>query len=687
MRDKLSFNNDSPSRFVSQSPAQTAFAGVKVAVVGSLMLGICESLAALAVIAGHTEARGWFLKLMVAIAGKAAVTHLLIWVPVMCVLSLCYWLVVRSRHRPFPEVSLAALFVMLGGFVVVPADLQLTNKATPISIIVSLLAVVVVAVVVHKMLGRMCAKIGPARFRRVVNTSALACGVAMAVAGITFARSPIYGPGSFRVVSATGQNPAPPNPHVLWIVLDTARADRMSLYGYERETTPFLKRWASQAVVFDRCFSNGIWTLPSHATMFTGLSVRQHGTDWEHPWLDDEFVTVAELLRDAGYRTASFSNNPCIAHHSNLTQGFEEHYQIDRLSQLTRFSLEYVVRRLGRTPPLPWMDHDFGAALTNYMIADWLQSRRQFDSPIFLFVNYLEPHLPFAVPREFRELFMNDVQVARSYRLRQNAYGEEIVQVARRANLQGTEILSRNDSEVLRRQYEAALRYLDFRVGELLDVFSQQGLLQHSLVIISSDHGEYLNDHGMWAHQFLAYNDVLHVPLLLRQPNRTTASRVSTPVQLSDLYNTVLNETLGSDMSPPAVESRVLLRTVEAHNEGRMVVSEYGGPGQTVKRLAEDHESDAVVLHRFAPQAAVQDACAKLLVSTDGQLELYDTKSDPGELRNLIAALPAEAERLATHLETWLRNTPEYDTGGGIGLDDLEPSVIEALKKLGYVDE
>jgi arylsulfatase A-like enzyme len=335
---------------------------------------------------------------------------------------------------------------------------------------------------------------------------------------VAFTHSPFFAPARFRVANAQQVTQDRQRPNVLWIVLDTARADRMSVYGYNRETTPFLKRWSSRAILFERCISNGMWTVPSHASMFTGMSLRQHGTDHQHAWLDESFVTVAEVLRRAGYNTALFSNNPWVSRAMNLDQGFDVSRTLHHLRYLTRFSsLEDSCLRWGLTPLLPWWDHDYGGAITNWLISDWLDDRGNQGEPFFLFVNYMEAHLPYLIPRKFRRMFMTNEQVARSYELHLRAFGHITGVLDRRFNLYGGEFLAQADREVLKRQYEAGLRYLDDRVSELIRMLEERGHLENTLVVITADHGEYLDTHGMWSHRFLTYNDLVHVPFLERR--------------------------------------------------------------------------------------------------------------------------------------------------------------------------
>ncbi len=521
--------------------------------------------------------------------------------------------------------------------------------------------------------------------RKRLDIATGVCGAFIVLTGVALVRSPFLDPAGFRVPDVNRQALPQDRPNVLWIVLDTVRADRMSVYGYDKETTPFLERWGRRATVFDRAISDGMWTVPAHSSMFTGLSLRQHGVDHEHLWLDDSFTTVAEVLSKHGYRTVSFSGNPFIAAHTNLVQGFGAYHVAYHLRHLTRFSLEFLGEKLGITPPFAWIDRDLGAAMSNQMIADWLDSHAGRETPVFMFVNYMEAHLPYLAPRAYRRMFMTPEQVERSYDLRQRAHGNIVSTLDTRFNIDGPGFLPGSDREVLKRQYEACLRYLDDRVAELISMFEQRGLLDNTLVVIASDHGEHLDTHGMWSHRFLAYNDLVHVPIILRYPGQQQPVRVSTPVQLSDLYPTVLHAVLGADAPDPGSGARDLFEVIAQNGEPRIVISAYGGPSKEGRdRVLK--RNDPNVTHRMRPQIAAQDRRFKYISSYDGTRELYDLVADPEELKNLVGVIPAEAKRLASYINHWLERVPLYQAPSVDERRETDPAIRDALRGLGYVD-
>jgi len=607
----------------------------------------------------------------------------------MVVLACVYWLYVRRRRPRAPEPLLLSLLVGLFGLIAVPADLEIGQRGAGVMAAATVVGGLLAPLAVYAVMRTVSRRSSPLGFRRVIRAATVPAVLVTIVSGIVFVQSPLFGPASYRVPPGRVWKEAGSRPHVLWIVLDTLRPDRTSCYGYPGGTTPFLEECASESIVFERAVANDMWTVPSHASMFTGLSVREHGTDHPNIRLDEAFPTVAGVLAKNGYTTASFSGNPWISRTTNLVSGFETAQVVYELRHLTRFSLEYLGRKWGINPLVPWLDRDFGAATTNHMIDRWLNTDAAKDNPVFLFVNYMEAHLPYWSPRQYRRLYMTDDQVDRSYDLCQSVHGPLVWALALRFNVVGGDFLAADDRKLLKRQYEAALRYLDDRVRELIGMFEERGLLDNTLVVIASDHGEHLDTHGLWAHRMQLWEDTTHVCLMIRPPRGGESVRVSTPVLLSDLHQTVLNAALGLSDDGPGVGSRDLLAVAAAGARmSRVVVSEYVGAGpETRDRIRRHNPNDPVVAMRALPQIAAQDGRFKYIVSANGRRELYDLQADPGELHNLIDTHPAQAQRLADALDQWYDDVPVYQPSTPAVTAGIDHELSKSLRSLGYLDE
>jgi arylsulfatase A-like enzyme len=664
------------------SAGSVLLAAVATAVLGSTTLAVCEH--ALASIAFGSPDQGepcpW--DIVLAALGGIIITYLLFWTPVMVVCGGVCWLFARRRAQAATEPLLLALFVLLATLVVLPADLEMVHRLRAAVLIPSFIGGLGLTLAVYYLTRRIRRRVGVARFRRWLGVATGFAAIAVLVTGLCFVGSPLFNPGAYRVARRSTRATTQARPNVLWIVLDTVRADRLSLYGHDAPTSPFLEQWAQKSIVFNRVIADGMWTPPSHASMFTGLAARAHGVGNNTLRLDDCFRTASDVFGEHGYATGLFSNNPLVGPGTNLSKGFETCLVVYDFQRLTRFSLAFLCEKWGITPPLPWLDLDFGAALTNELVARWLDGHA--DVPVFVFINYMEAHLPRRIPREYREMFMSADQVHRSFDLRRRAYGELLNWLSVDALIDGYDHMPQFDRDVVKRQYEAAIRYLDDRVREMIDIFSDRGLGDNTLVVITSDHGEYLDTHGMWAHEYLTYQDVIHVLLLLRAPGRGAPQRVRTLVQLSDLYPTVLRAALGADAAQKGLNTRDLFEVAAKDGEYRIAVSECFGPKQsTAERLLA--KNDAQLRHRATGQIAAVGSRFKLIRSRDGTRELYDLLNDPGELENLVARRRREARHLETYIDRWLAAVPVYRPERQPSRVEPDAQLLRMLRGLGYV--
>jgi arylsulfatase A-like enzyme len=661
-----------------------AFAAIASAVLGSAALGVGEHIVGRIFFKLETRGEPWPWDIAVAAAGRNIATHLLFWVPIMVACGVPYWLIARRRTEAAPVPFFLSFLALLASFVVLPADLELAKCRREVFLLPGLAAGLVLSAVIYFLARGLVHRLGERRFQRWLWSATGAAATVVLVAVLCFIRSPLFNPGAYRVPRVSSGTPTHKRTNVLWIVLDTARADRLGVYGHEAATTPFLDEWAQHCVVFDRAIANGIWTLPSHASMFTGLPACSHGCGFNTDWLDDSFQTVAEVLRENGYATACLSSNPFVGPQTNLSKGFDTPLVIYDFQRAIRFSLALLCEKWGLTPPIPWLDLDYGAALTNHLVARWLAEHA--DTPVFVFINYMEAHLPYLTPKRYRQLFLPSNGVHRSYELRRSVYGKLEDWLGFDANIDGYEVMPPFDRQVIKRQYEAALRYLDDRMREVIDIFRQRGLLDDTLVVIAADHGEYLDTHGLWSHHFLTYQDVIHVPLLLRAPDHTKPQRIKTCVELSDLYPTVLRAALGATAAETGPDSRDLLKVAVNGGEERIAISEYFGPQPSIKpRLLA--KRDPRLRHRAAAQIAAVDSRFKFIRSGDGTRELYDLLNDPRELDNLEYKHWKEADQLDRHIERWLKVTPQYQPKPAPAEAKPDRDIERLLKALGYVSD
>ena len=472
-------------------------------------------------------------------------------------------------------------------------------------------------------------------------------------------------------------------PNVLWIIWDTVRADRLSLYGYELPTTPFLEQWSREARVFDNCISTASSTVPSHASMFTGLLPSEHGAYHTHRKLDGAKVTVAELLRDAGYQTYLFAANPHLQEAQGFQQGFDvhEHPWSDPFHAKALAIVRGKIDPEDRSSGLPtrlqsskvkeWAIKASGELAQEALLA-WLE-RRDRNRPYFAFLNYMEAHTPYIPPRHFREKLHPPELVERSYRI-DNSYG------TRWAFTFGEYDYPAGDLEALGATYDAALLELDTLFRELIDGLRQSGHLENTVIILSSDHGEHLGEHHLVDHQYSLYDPLLRVPLVVRYPERFAPDRDSSPVVTFDIFPTVL-ELAGVEAPGNAGSQATSLLHPRA---SRIRLAEYPAVfapaiGATLLRYP---DWDPAPWKRRL-RALYRDRY-KLLCSTDGKHELYDLDSDPGELEDLSAARPDLSAGMLDDLLELGSTLQVAAAGAEVELSEEEKRRLVAL---GYLDD
>jgi arylsulfatase A-like enzyme len=326
-------------------------------------------------------------------------------------------------------------------------------------------------------------------------------------------------------------------PNVLLIILDTVRSASLGLYGYERPTTPRLERFARQGVVFEQAIAPSSWTLPSHASMFTGREPQQLSVGWLDP-LDDQAPTIAEVLRARGYSTAGFvANLQYGTYETGLDRGFvrysDYHVSLGQVFMHTGLSRFLAARRALRT--LVGSDEVLGRRNADRINADflgWLDDTK--GRPFFAFLNYYDAHDPYLPPDAFFRRITGHARPNRLSPLRRLTVHE------RRDGVRAADLRLELDS------YDASIAYLDDRIGRLLDELGRRGVLENTVVVITSDHGEEFGEHGVFYHGHSLYLPSLHVPLIVAYPGGPVGLRVRAPVSLTDIAPT-LAELAGVD--------------------------------------------------------------------------------------------------------------------------------------------
>jgi arylsulfatase A-like enzyme len=477
-------------------------------------------------------------------------------------------------------------------------------------------------------------------------------------------------PPAVRVSSS-----APPagttKPSILLITMDTVRADRTSLYGYMRDTTPNLREFAKTATLYTHAFSTSDFTLPTHASLFTGLYPNWSGAlaplnpDERHvadPLRPDK-ITLAQILSSQGYWTAeSAANFGFLAPWTGLTRGFAVSdfpqpltISPDRrpfyLYATARRLLSLVVNTARFEKILP------SASDINGRVLQFLDAAKTAGAPFFLFVNYMDAHTPYVPDPPYDKRYPGlDPHIA------PHQISPLEIQVD-----SGKHELTAREKNHLSAQYDGGIAEEDAAIGALLKRLRDLGLYDDMLIVVTADHGDTLGEHGLMDH-FLGfvYQELIHVPLAIKYPHERGASRSDELVSQVDLLPTVL-DLLGRKPNPE-LQGRSLLRPAPA--DGPTVFSQ--------------GTRDALVgagNPRFTGmRRAILRGSSKLIEWSAGPPELYDIDADPTESHNLYRPDDPAAIDLSRRLASWVSSMPRQTVP-----HKLDKSSAERLKSLGYI--
>ncbi len=440
-------------------------------------------------------------------------------------------------------------------------------------------------------------------------------------------------------------------PNVIVLLIDTLRADHLGSYGYERATSPELDALAQRGFLFESCIAQSSWTLPSTASVLTGLYPQTHGcVSLSTLRLARPLSTLPEVLLEEGFATGGFIANCIISQRNGFAQGFEQFQELCMLP----------------------------AEDINAEAVDWIQA--QGESPFFAYVHYYDPHWPYAAPEPFTRFFEEEGDPqAGDDRMRQ-----ALTAVARSKSREGGSPAPRweivdsleNDFAIVdddhfqltdwlvsrwRNRYDAEIRYWDTALGRLVDRLDELGILDDTWLIVTADHGEAFGEHDYVGHGASLHGEQVHVPLIILPPGGRAGQRISSPVEQIDIAPTVL-AALGLEADPRFV--------------GRSLL-----PGQDLEATAAFS-----ILNDFVEddQAAVQFPEWKAIRTLESaQWQLYETTIDRAEVQDRAAEDGVPLRPIQTELNRWLERTPRSERSSGESLDAATEAMLRAMGYLG----
>ena len=475
------------------------------------------------------------------------------------------------------------------------------------------------------------------------------------------------------------------SPNVVMLVLDTTRARTVD--AAPSGTYPTLERLANEGTKFTRAVTDAPWTLPAHTSLFTGTSPSTHGTHTDYPYLTDDVRTVAETFSDAGYNTASFTNNAWVSDEFGLSRGFDDLYRVWQyfqsdhdvgpvtLTESNGLDILPIAKRMLSGNPLKnavnvaynqfvYRSEDYGGRRTNRLARQWLDETEE---PFFLFANYLEPHLEYRPPEEIADQFL-DCSYEAAMDVPQDPW----------AYLCGLQEMTKREFDILRDLYRAEIAYADARISDLIDYLESTGQWDDSIMIVVGDHGENIGEHGLMDHQYSLHETLLHVPLYIAGGPFDGGGEVDRLVQLSDIYPTLV-DVLGID-DPRATAQFQGRSFAPERPEREVTVSEYMGGQPSIETLRERFGSvpDRVeTLNRGLRAIRTDDR--KLIRGSDGSIRLFDMTTDPDEERDLAAEEPERVAELETRLDEWLEGVDNVTADRSVDVDEGTQARLESL--------
>ena len=517
---------------------------------------------------------------------------------------------------------------------------------------------------------------------------------------------------------------APSN--VLFVVLDTVRKDRLGPYGYERDTTPTLDAFAAgdDVNVYEEAVAPAPWTMPSHASMFTGMYPSRHGASQENPYLEG-VTTLAQQVSAAGYATACYSSNTWITPYTNLTDGFDDQSNFfgilpddflsgplarawramndndtlrklaDRLVQFGNTAHEYFASDGGNDSKTPAVVDRTQSFVSDAEDAgdDW-----------FTFINLMDAHLPYHPPEKFRQQFAPDADPT------------TVCQNSKEYN-SGARDIGDSEWDAIRGLYDAEIAHIDSELGRLFDWLQETGRWDDTTVIVCADHGELHGEHDLYGHEFALYDQLVNVPLMVRHP-ANDGERVDETVELLDLYHTVL-DTLDVAADEPAAPdeeavafdpTRSLLRAGRpfedatepdpgqaAAPDGTYGFVEYSRPIVELKQLESKAAAAGIDLSEdsrfYARMRAARRPDGKYVRIDRTDDEAFRLDEDPDEQFNRAGTDDAVIQRVEQHLAAFEEaaggawaDADSVDTDGDDPLADMDDDAKDRLRDLGYVE-
>lgn len=425
-------------------------------------------------------------------------------------------------------------------------------------------------------------------------------------------------------------------PNIVLITIDTLRADHLQCYGYAKDISPNIDHLAEKGILFSNTISQASTTPVSHASILTGLYPYHHGLRYlhggNHYELENNVITLAEILQDRGYRTAAFiSAFPLISERYNLSQGFEYYDEDFTIYDNTVNCPLCKLKGLVNTGKSQRRSDE-----TNKKVFEWLEDHG--GERFFIWIHYFDPHDSLLIPpEEFLRKFPS---------LKDNH--ENTVEM-----------------------YDIDIAYSDYQFGELWNKVKKSGIDENTIFILTSDHGQGLNDHDYWSHAKKLYQEQIHIPLIIKYSKLPQGRKISGITRTVDIVPTIMD---------------ILCLSISEYQFDGISLLPYIMEGKALPDLSAYSETHYPrILNGDSPLFSVIDNKWKFIYHSEKEevSQLFDLKIDPKESKNVIEKHLELKQRFKNYLQ---KENVFIDENSMPKQQSIEKDVLEKLKSLGYLD-
>jgi len=439
---------------------------------------------------------------------------------------------------------------------------------------------------------------------------------------------------SLTLVSCTNSNKSEfPFKNVVFIIVDTLSTEDLGAYGNTNSPSPIIDKLAREGVLFKKAYSTSSWTKPSIASLFTGLMPSVHGVTSIDDILKEEEFTLADAFKSKGFKTAAFVSHTLISPQMGYAQGFDVYDTI----------------------PFKGNVHDvISSAKVTDMANDWLKKNHK--DPFFLFLHYFDPHNNYHHHKKFDR--------TSNYKgsLKSSADIRELRKLI--------PTMTKEDQAFLKGLYQEEIAFTDSQIGRFLENIENFGLSKDTLIVLTADHGEEFLEHGEIGHSRTLYNELIHIPFILKLPSKFKPSIVNDPISSMDIFPTLLSFLKIPIDSAVKAASLALTLTHGMPIKKQDIVSEV------------DFKSSHIKAYKIS---VIRDNLKAILDKPSNTFELYDLEKDPQELDNIALKNPEllltisplildYKDKVQTSLPTTKKTRKERT-----------PDEVEQLKSLGYL--